>query len=399
MGKPLGKSKLFELKEWLTVPEAARNLSTMFGEDVGEADVLQLALDGRLKLSVLFLNDTNAVKIGRLVSFEDWSLFVKTNTSWDSITIYLRKDGEFAFQSKWFAPVDIDSNTTVSSDKLLFLLDEDEVDLLKSAYLDEYSVEQQNEILQKVIETVLRLAKKQSENTMGWMLLNEYRSKDESINGIWDLPMIGAEKRFIERECHRLINGPEGIKDWDDINIGFIHVENRNKEVWHLREIFEDNTVSDSGFKLSLRSLSRIENILNRSGIKGDFFEEVKKQKEIVTDWLSRDEIPFYGGKSYIPCPLPRSSILAVRTQYLREFQTVEGRYNERNNLYNEKIETTNMHLIGALLDIILKNKIFHSEQDLRCYISDNYNAFGLSESNLGKRFADAKRHLKAAIK
>ena len=31
------KSKLFKLKEWLTVPEAARHLSILFSEEVSEA--------------------------------------------------------------------------------------------------------------------------------------------------------------------------------------------------------------------------------------------------------------------------------------------------------------------------------------------------------------------------
>jgi hypothetical protein len=48
--------KLFKLKQWLTVAEAARHLSTLFSEDVSEADVLRFALDGHLTLSVYFVN-------------------------------------------------------------------------------------------------------------------------------------------------------------------------------------------------------------------------------------------------------------------------------------------------------------------------------------------------------
>ena len=47
-------SKLSKLKEWFTVPEAAKHLSIVFHEDVSEADVLRLALDGRLSLSIYF---------------------------------------------------------------------------------------------------------------------------------------------------------------------------------------------------------------------------------------------------------------------------------------------------------------------------------------------------------
>jgi len=36
--------KLLKLKDWLTVPDAARHLSILFGEDVTEADVLRFGL-------------------------------------------------------------------------------------------------------------------------------------------------------------------------------------------------------------------------------------------------------------------------------------------------------------------------------------------------------------------
>ena len=50
-------SKLLKLKEWVTVPDAARHLSITLGEEVSEADILRLALDGRMVLSVNFVND------------------------------------------------------------------------------------------------------------------------------------------------------------------------------------------------------------------------------------------------------------------------------------------------------------------------------------------------------
>ena len=47
--------KLFNLKPWLTLPDAARHLSISFGEDVSEADVLRLGLDRHLTFSVNFV--------------------------------------------------------------------------------------------------------------------------------------------------------------------------------------------------------------------------------------------------------------------------------------------------------------------------------------------------------
>jgi len=64
------KQKLLNLKQWLTVADAARHLGILFGEDVSEADVLRLALDGHLTLSVYFVNHTSA-RCGPLVSRAD----------------------------------------------------------------------------------------------------------------------------------------------------------------------------------------------------------------------------------------------------------------------------------------------------------------------------------------
>lgn len=63
-------SKLFNLKEWLTVADAGRHLSIVFGEKVTEADVLRLALDGHLRLSVNFVNHVRA-RYGKIVGYED----------------------------------------------------------------------------------------------------------------------------------------------------------------------------------------------------------------------------------------------------------------------------------------------------------------------------------------
>lgn len=63
-------NKLFKLKKWLTVPEAARHLAIVFGEEVSESDVLRLALDGHLKLSVNFVNHTKA-KRGKVIPLSE----------------------------------------------------------------------------------------------------------------------------------------------------------------------------------------------------------------------------------------------------------------------------------------------------------------------------------------
>ena len=61
--------QLYRLREWLTVPDAAAHLSIAFGEDVTEAEVLRLGLDGHLKLSVNFVNAAKGL-FGRVVKRE-----------------------------------------------------------------------------------------------------------------------------------------------------------------------------------------------------------------------------------------------------------------------------------------------------------------------------------------
>ena len=63
-------SKLLKLKEWLTTDEAAKRLSISAGEEVTEADILRLALDGHLTLSVYLVNHAKALT-GRFVPFSE----------------------------------------------------------------------------------------------------------------------------------------------------------------------------------------------------------------------------------------------------------------------------------------------------------------------------------------
>lgn len=67
-------SKLFKLKEWLTVEEAAKHLSTVLGEEVAIADIYRLALDEHLVLSMNFPNKTYG-NLGEAVGVENVKRF------------------------------------------------------------------------------------------------------------------------------------------------------------------------------------------------------------------------------------------------------------------------------------------------------------------------------------
>lgn len=85
MNKPVD-SKLFKLKKWLTLPETAKHLSGICGEEVAIADILRLALDGHLILSVNFINHTHA-KPGKVIEHE--------NVVWKEMPSLIR-NGQFS---------------------------------------------------------------------------------------------------------------------------------------------------------------------------------------------------------------------------------------------------------------------------------------------------------------
>ena len=73
--------KLLKLRDWLSVPEAARHLSILLGDEVTEAHVLRFALDGRLTLSVDFVNATPA-RSGKVITPADAKRkIIKTSSS------------------------------------------------------------------------------------------------------------------------------------------------------------------------------------------------------------------------------------------------------------------------------------------------------------------------------
>lgn len=124
-------SKIYRLRNWLTLGEAAKHLSGIVDEEVSEADLLRMALDGHLTLSVNFVNHAQ-VRRGRKVAKNE----AKTITG-------------------------IDGEQVVCGIAL-----------------------NASEVLQ----------------------LDEGISR---IQGIWDLPMFGAERLDIEHKFQKLTEGPD----------------------------------------------------------------------------------------------------------------------------------------------------------------------------------------------
>jgi hypothetical protein len=139
-------SKLFTLKEWLTVADAARHLSIAFGEDLTIADVLRLALDGHLKLSVNFVNYATG-RCGKIVPIQD-SHYHEFPSDWGSEIRGLPEEAR---------------------GKRLMVLHELRFD-------DKHVI--------------------------------EFDENVTTLKGVWDLPMIGTERLDIEHYYQQLTGGP-----------------------------------------------------------------------------------------------------------------------------------------------------------------------------------------------
>ncbi len=147
-------SKLLKLKEWLTVEEAAKRLSITVGEEVTEADILRLTLDGHLTLSVYFVNHAK----GRPFTIEPY----------DKEASILEATREFV------------KDRPLLSDQL--------------AALNEFVLHNRGEILP---------------NGREMMVIGGDDQSCTRLEGVWDLLMLGAERLDVEHLYQSITGGPE----------------------------------------------------------------------------------------------------------------------------------------------------------------------------------------------
>jgi hypothetical protein len=152
--------KKHKLGQWLTIADAARHLSILFGEDVSEADVLRFALDGHLTLSVYFVNGA----VGRCGSIVSMS---------------------------------IDDISRTIAEKLLKRTVGEE----KPRFWNELTFDPSTGKFKFRQESLLLGDDGRSISFVGRM--------PTSLDGVWDLTMLGHEKLEIEQRYQVLTGGPE----------------------------------------------------------------------------------------------------------------------------------------------------------------------------------------------
>lgn len=256
-------SKLFNLKEWLTLADTARHLSIVFGEEVTEADVLRFALDGHLRLSVNFVNHARA-RCGKVVGYED--------AEWD----------EFPAELVATLPNIPDD----AKGKPL--------PYMKSLNIDD--------------KRFLNLEKEVT-----------------SLHGVWDLPMIGGEQLDIEHQYQMLTGGPSvtletidgAFVEGRDGKMCQLQEDYDNNEyqagskaaLKKLKHHFAQMMLLDP----TKKGAAEAEAELNRYEEERKKFQEKRKTRPQTENYFPA------GG-------LPKDSVIVVRTEALRDFeQTING--------------------------------------------------------------------------
>ena len=224
-------SKLHKFREHLTIPEAARRLSISFEEEVSEADVLRLALDGHLRLSIDLVNGVT-VQSGTEIIFDEAALKMAYFS------------GQYPKELQW---VKLPS-------------------FWMAGLFPDWPIEDNDEEIMCLYSP--RIARGRFWNASGEMT---------SIDGVWDLPMIGAEVFEIKRLYYEALDGT--------------YVEPQNFNATFFEGIF-------------LQRGSDVCQLLERR----DFHLP-----------SSTDDDPFSG---YEPDKkFPEDSVLVVRTAVLRQFE------------------------------------------------------------------------------
>ena len=281
--------KLFNLKEWLTIPETARHLSIAFGEEVSEADVLRLGLDGQLQLSVNFVNHAKA-RCGRITTPD--------------------KARTVAF------PADVSA-------------------AVKAKAPGEYT----GGYVQMVLGPSLSTGE-----------VIDLEDDIVTLDGVYDLPMIGGERLDIEHKYQMLTDGPAVTLS----NIDGAFVEGTDSTICQLQESYDDNEFMAG----SRAQLARLNERIAEGGIDSDraksLLEKHAEERKVFLE-KQRSDAP---KNRYHPAGgLPRDVALVVRTGALRAFERdlATGQASTDDGVIRSKERTTFLNTIGGLLALMLE--------------------------------------------
>ena len=270
--------KLFNLKEWLTMADAARHLSIAFGDDVTEADVLRLALDGRLRLSVYFVNHAKA-RCGKVVPWEetDWWLFPDSDDFPGGRV--MKRGGQTTTDESRPCPQKLEA---------LF-----------------------NEIPETERGNYYPMMRELNVDGERFLTLSDDVT---TLRGVWDLPMIGNEQLDIEHQYQGLTGGPSVTLQ----GLDGAFVEGRDGQIYQLQEDYDGNEYQAG----SSAALERLKQHIAEHCIEGAEAESLlNRHKEQRKEFLEKRRAR-PAKENYFPAGgLPEDAVIVVRTEALREFE------------------------------------------------------------------------------
>lgn len=207
-----------QLKPWLSLAEAAEFLSTEFNEKIVMTDILRFAMEGKLQLSIRFINFVPA-KVGEVVKLCDAdSMLTKDKKLHPRQHIRIKPFKENAkLQEKGDTLSIIAKRTDCFDTRVLIVEDGKE-------------------------------ALKHSDNTR---FLN-LKDKITNCTGVYELAMIGTEVLWVENEYQLMTNGPE-LEYWqaDIMDGAFVSLD--DDTIYQLQDEFKNHpelNVSNGYFPL-----------------------------------------------------------------------------------------------------------------------------------------------------
>lgn len=329
--------KLFNFKKWLTLSESAKRLTSIFEEDVSEADVLRLGLDGHLILSVNFINNTKA-RLGKIVDLFD--------TKW---TISRKAEGLSSNERPRFTLKDFDEIPKDAAEK---------IQLIPIAEQENYDVFMTSLILDLDMKKFINL----DDNVV-------------SINGIWDLPMIGAELLHIEDLYQKDTGGPK-VKFTKNQGL---FLKRGSDEICLLQEVvYSDDELVDFEAILNLWALKTPTSRMSNLVTKQEFTDETKHTEFSMNQNKDQNLKDCYNQTGRMS---DDDFVVVIRSDELINF---EQRVREDEQLHEKPLESkernTLLTLISAILnysavDVTSRNatsKIVMMTEDLGAPISDD---------------------------
>lgn len=320
-------SKIYKLREWLTVPEAAKQLSISFGEEVTEADILRLALEKHLRLSVYFVNKAT-VRIGKYVSWEDIEWFLFPNSEMD---LFGKKRDEFGFKPIKDA---VDEN---SIDEKLLPCPPKLNALFEKIPIDER-------------ENYIPFMHSKCVGEDKYITL----SRDvKNIDGVWDLPLFGAESLDVEHEFQNVSGGP-GVTL---ITIDGAFVERSDGRICQLQEDYDENEYQ-AGSKAELKILKQ--HIINKQLSESEADKFLKKHAEDRKEFLERRKNTPQEDHYYPAGGLPKDSVFVVRRESILDFEQL---INDDQQELNKPLSSTERNSLLTIIAALCKQANLNPEE------------------------------------